>query len=446
MSYLAEQFEEQLSGQLALDTSATYYLAFSGGVDSTVLLYLLYKAREKHKFPLVALHVNHNLHEDSRQWAKHCEAVCLALDVPLQQVSLELKQSSESAARDARYRWFQQMIGTGNVLMTAHHRQDRAETLLFNLLRGAGSSGLSSLRSIRPFHGSKLLRPLLKWSQEDILDYADLYQLGWVEDPSNQQTTYSRNYIRQQVLPALCGFRRDAIGNIARAASNLEQESSLLAEIAICDLVEVREHPIHPLDASHALCYEDMLHLSVARQANLVRFWLASLRLYVPSKRLLDELLNAFQNPPAGTAILQENGFQFRFYRGFMYAMSALKEAEPWPSIEWENINQPIDLYRNKLRVDATEKLRNLYQSNRLKHPHTSSFRLSSKYDITNPKALQGHSLNLKKWLQEMGIPPWRRQTLPLLTFNQENVDVVLGPVDQQLQSDWVSLDCSVRY
>ncbi|MEM7358725.1 MAG: tRNA lysidine(34) synthetase TilS [Pseudomonadota bacterium] len=442
MTYSAEQFAEQLFADLALEPSATFYVAYSGGVDSTVLLHLLAQARETHRFSLKALHVNHNLQPNSADWARHCENVCNWLQVPLQQTSLQLSEASEVAARNARYKWFQQCVGRGNVLLTAHHRQDRVETVLFNLMRGAGSAGLSSLRSKRPFFGSTLVRPLLQLSQDQIMDYAFEHGLSWVEDPSNLQDDYSRNHIRQHIIPALSNFRGDAVSNIARAATNLEQENSLLREIAICDLVDVREHPEHPLDGSHALCFEDMVHLSRARQANLVRFWLASLQLHIPSKRLLDQLLQAFKSPPASTAILQEDGFQFRFYRGFMYAMPALTEAEPCPSIDWKNINQPVDLYRNKLRVDATDKLRNLYHTHQRLRSQAGGFRFASRSYLSNPKALQGHSLNLKKWLQEMDIPPWRRQALPLLTFRQPDSDVVLGPVDMHLQSDWVSLEC----
>lgn len=439
MTYSAEQFAEQLFGELALDSKATYFVAYSGGVDSTVLLHLLAALRQEHSLKLVALHVNHNLQDESVAWDEHCKKVCASLDVPYKSVSLELAQSNELLARNARYSWFREQIPSESVLLTAHHRQDRAETLLFNLMRGAGSTGLSSLRAVTAFYGSKLVRPLLRLSQEEIVNYATEHELQWIEDPSNNNTVYSRNYIRNNILPVLNGFRGDAESNIARAAANLEQENMLLREVAIGDLVEVREQAKHPLDNSHAICFEDFQHLSTARKANLVRFWLSSLQLHIPSKRLLNELLAAFENPPKSTAVLQEDGCQFRFYRGFLYVMPAMQEAEPLLTIDWRNIDQPVDLYSNKIRVDATPKLRSLCNDRR-----DGSLHLTSRAHVLNPKALQGHSLNLKKWLQEMGIPPWRRQALPLLTLSHANSDLVLGPVDQQFQSDWVSLECPV--
>lgn len=446
MRLFADKFAEQLFGELVPDKNATFYVAYSGGVDSHVLLSLMAHARSKYGFDLEALHVNHNLQENAAVWAQHCMKVCASMDVPLRQTSLDLPNSSESVARHGRYKWFSEQVPNNSVLLTAHHQQDRVETLLFNLMRGAGSAGLSGLRKVRAFHGSKLVRPLLDYSKEEILDYAKQNHLQWVDDPSNKQNGFSRNHIRNKIIPRLTEFREDAVRNISRAAENLEQENSLLREVAISDLVEIREHPKHPCDDSHALCFEDMQYLSKIRQANIVRFWLNSLNLHTPSKRLLNDLLLAFKSPPSGSAVFQESGFQFRFYRGFMYAMPALLNDDSFSTIDWSNIEQPIDLYKNKIRVDATDKLRALFHGDRYGSPLGASLRFVSRSKIENPKALQGHSLNLKNWLQDMGIPPWRRQNLPLLTLSQADTDVVLCPIDQQLQNDWVLLDCPVRH
>ena len=439
MTYNVDNFARQLFGELALNQRGNFYIALSGGLDSTVLLHLMHSLRKEYQFELTALHVNHQLQLSSDSWEEHCIELCNAMDIPIHTTRLTLSSNSEVAAREARYQWFSEEIVPGSALLTAHHRQDRAETFLFNLMRGSGSAGLSSLRAIRPFHGSKLVRPLLVLSREQVRDYAMVHQLKWVEDPSNQLTSYSRNQIRQNVVPILQEFREDAISNIARAAANLEEENGLLREVAICDLVEVREHPLHPLDKSYALCFDDFVHLSPARQTNLVRFWLKSLHLHTPSRYLMKQLLNAFINPPASTAVFQEDGTQFRFYHGFMYVMPALEEPAPFTAINW-NIDKPVDLYQHKIRVDATNKLRELYRQQR-----QASVRLAARTHVKNPKALQGHSLNLKKWLQDIGIPPWRRQALPLLTMAKPDQEVVLGPVDQQAQSDWVLLECPVN-
>jgi tRNA(Ile)-lysidine synthase len=433
---LASAISSELFAVLNLDPNGHYFVAFSGGVDSTVLLHAMTELQSHYGFSLTALHVSHNLQAESAQWAQHCQQLCEQLNVEFKQTSLNLDSSAEESARTARYQWFSEQVVHGSILMTAHHQQDRAETFLFNLMRGAGSTGLSSLRAKRPFYGATLVRPMLRLSQSAILEYAESNCLNWVEDPSNQSDDYSRNDIRHNVIPALETFRVDAIQNIARAAANLEQENGLLREIAICDLVDVREQAVHPIDGSHALCIDDLIHLSPARQANLLRFWLHSLKLHSPSKRFLAKLMLAVNEPPTSTAVLQEAGCQFRFYRGYMYVMQANDLGHDFASVTWQNPEKPVDLFQNKLRLDATTKLRELFSSN-----SSAELRLVAKDKVVNPKAFQGHSLNLKKWMQEIGVPPWRRKALPLLTLSNNNNDVVLAPVDQYLDNDWVLIE-----
>ena len=435
----AQEFASTFFDDLKLLDSSAYFVAFSGGVDSTVLLHLMSTLRDKHGFNLTALHVDHNLQSDSRLWNEHCERVCESFGVPLKSTKLNLDSSSESTARAARYEWMREQVKFGSVLMTAHHQQDRVETLLFNLLRGAGSSGLSSLRAMRRFYAAKLVRPLLAFTQQEVLDYAQRHSLKWIDDPSNQDTKYSRNDIRENILPVLSEFRPDAVRNIARAAANLERENVLMREVAIADLVDVREHPKHPQDHSHALCTDDLVFFSPARQANIIRFWLFSLDLHTPSQHFLNKLLAAIDTPPSGTAVFQEEGYQFRFYKGFMYVMPAGFNEPAFNTIDWQNPAQSLGLYRDKIHIDAKPRLRELVNSYK-----PDKLRLAARENLSNPKALQGHSLNLKKWMQDVGVPPWRRQSLPILTFVKEDRTVVLTPVDQSLHNDWISLHCPV--
>ena len=421
--------------QLSQRPQARVFVALSGGLDSVSLLHMVASARQHDNFSAIALHVDHGLQQESARWAAFCENLCKELDLEFRTTRLELSDKSEGTARIARYDWFRTQVRYGDVVLTAHHEQDRAETVLFNLLRGSGSAGLSSLRFSRPFYGAQLLRPLLQLSKAEITEYAQHNGLNWVEDPSNSDTSYARNRIRESLIPELRNFRADAVRNIARAASNLEQENSLLREIAIADLAEVREQPKHVLDRSHALCVDDIRELSPARQANLLRFWLSSLQMHIPSKALTAQLIKAIETPPASTAVLQEEGCQYRFFRGYLYVMPALAENPVFQPVEWLNPDLPIALHQERVQVGATPKLRQFYSS-----CQQGSLRLESREALINPQAVQGHSVNLKKWLQDAGVPPWRRQSLPILTLRQAQRDVVLAPVDQGIETDWVEL------
>lgn len=435
----ADEVLRPVTGLIDGRPDARILLALSGGMDSVSLLHMLATVQRTNPFKLVALHADHGLQSDSKLWAEHCERLCGALGVDFESTQLNLVDASENTARTARYDWFRKKVRYGDVVLTAHHQQDRAETVLFNLLRGSGSAGLSSLRFERPFYGARLMRPLLNTTKVDILNYAKQHGLSWVEDPSNQDTGYARNHIRKILLPALASFRADAIRNIARAASNLEQENSLLREIAIADLAEVREKPRHAIDRSHALCVDDISELSPARQTNLIRFWLSSLQLHMPSKALTEQLVQGIHYPPASTAVLQEEGCQFRFYRGYLYVMPATPAQPVFQPMEWQNLEHPIDLHESRVKIGATQKLRQFYSS-----CNQGTLRLEPRDALNNPKAVQGHSINLKKWLQDAGVPPWRRHSLPILTLRQSKRDVVLAPIDQGVENEWVDLSQEV--
>ena len=475
---LSQSLKTKLFDELKLDPQGRFFVGFSGGVDSTVLLHAMVQLRQQCGFSLTALHVSHNLQLESAEWARHCEHFCDNFEVEYKQTSLSLASAAEEGARDARYHWFSEQVDDGDVLLTAHHQQDRAETLLFNLMRGAGSTGLSSLRAIRPFYtatysatdAAKLVRPFLDVSKAEIIDYAKENALQWVEDPSNQRDDYARNDIRHNVIPALVTFRRDAINNIARAAENLERENALLNEVAIADLANVRQQAQHLMDLSYALCINDLVQLSPARQANALRVWLHGLQLHTPSQRFMATLMLAIskREPPSSTAILQEGGYQFRFYRGYLFVMPAFHSTEQqsteqqsgkqksteqqsekqqetqdreqvFAPLVWPNAEQPLCLYGQHLRLTASSKLTALVSSN-----PEATLRLVTRNEVQNPKASAGHSLNLKKWLQQADVPPWRRQALPLLVLSDMGSDLMLTPIDQSLSNDWVALQITL--
>lgn len=180
-----------------------WHIAFSGGLDSTVLLHLLANLAKTEKLPtLDAVHVHHGLQAAADAWPAHCQSVCDALGVPLRVMRVQVRAgaSLERAARDARYQAFSEVVGAGEVLLIGQHRDDQAETLLFRLLRGAGVQGLAAMPMQRALAGGHLLRPLLRSSRAQLQAYAEEHQLTWIEDPSNADPRFSRNYLRHRVF------------------------------------------------------------------------------------------------------------------------------------------------------------------------------------------------------------------------------------------------------
>jgi len=261
-------------------SATTWRIAFSGGLDSTVLLHLLAHLAKNQSLPaLSAIHVHHGLQAAADAWPEHCQSVCDALGVPLQVVRVQVQPgaSLERAARDARYAAFIEATRADEVLLTGQHRDDQAETLLFRLLRGAGVRGLSGMPRQRPLGKGHLFRPLLGVSRAELEAYAAEQRLSWIEDPSNQDRQLSRNYLRHQVFPVLTERWPQAVATMARSAAHLGEAQALLDDLAQIDLA--RASTVSEFDwlGVPSLALAPLAALSAARQRNAVSHWLAAL-------------------------------------------------------------------------------------------------------------------------------------------------------------------------
>ncbi|MFK3794562.1 tRNA lysidine(34) synthetase TilS [Pseudomonas piscis] len=258
--------------------ASAWRVAFSGGLDSTVLLHLLANLARQHCLPaLSAIHVHHGLQQAADAWPQYCQQVCDALGVPLQvaRVQVPAGASLERAARDARYSIFEQSLASDELLLLAQHRDDQAETLLFRLLRGAGVRGLAAMPQCRPLGRGHLLRPLLDVPRAELERYAAEHRLDWVDDPSNSDHHYSRNYLRHQVMPVLQSRWPQAAASIARSAAHLGEAQGLLGELASMDLRAAEQDRNPPWLPLPTLALAPLRELSAARQRNALSHWLA---------------------------------------------------------------------------------------------------------------------------------------------------------------------------
>ncbi|MFG0585012.1 tRNA lysidine(34) synthetase TilS [Pseudomonas sp. zjy_9] len=261
-------------------TASAWCVAFSGGLDSSVLLHLLAELARREAVPaLSAIHVQHGLQPVAAAWPEHCRQFCAALGIPLQVVAVQVaaQASVEQAARQARYAAFAEHLQPDAVLFSAQHRDDQAETLLFRLLRGAGVRGLAAMPGQRPLGRGTLLRPLLDCSRAELQGYAEAHGLSWIEDPSNADTRFSRNFLRQRVMPLLAERWPQASVALARSAAHLSEAEQLLGELARMDLQAARGEPLFPWLALPSLELSLVTQLSDVRQRNLLRHWLAPL-------------------------------------------------------------------------------------------------------------------------------------------------------------------------
>ena len=385
-----------------------FIVAYSGGLDSHCLLHLLSTYRQQLAVSIEAVHVHHGLQTDADGWVVHCQQVCQQLDIPFTVLYVDATaakgESPEAAARTARYAALREVIKEGDVLLTAQHRDDQAETLLLQLFRGSGSRGQASMPRQRDFAAGEHWRPLLDVGRDELRHYAEQQQLNWVEDPSNQDTGFDRNYLRHEVMPVLQRRWPTIEETLSRVASQQAENEALLEVLAAQDMQGL-------LGIEHSLSLTGLSGLDEARQRNVLRLWLREEGLALPSRRKLlqvqRDMLGAEQdkNPH-----LEWAGVELRRYRGRLYAMSPLQAVDENWCRDWD-LHEKVDLpWSGQLLSHSAvgEGLRtDLAESG-----NTIQLRLRHGGERCRPVG-RGQQHSLKNLFQEAGIPPWQRQRRP---------------------------------
>lgn len=404
--------------QLTTDPpAARIWVAYSGGRDSVVLLHALAQCRPRLSAPLHAVHVDHGLLPDAVAWGEHCARQCRQLGIPLRRISVDARarrgESPEAAAREARYAAFAELLGEGELLLTAHHRDDQGETLLLQLMRGSGTRGLAAMPSRLALGRGTLLRPLLDYTRAELAVWADAQRLAWIEDPSNRDQALDRNFLRHSVLPLLERRWPAVEANLARAAGHQQDASELLDQLAAQDLSGVAE------GGGAQLRIAALADLSPARLRNLLRFWLRRRGLRPPPARVLQRVLDELI--PAGgdrNPLVHWPGGELRRYRGRIYALSPV--AEPDPKAQHWDLRTPLPFVDGLLtaRRVAGDGLR----ASLCEHGVTVTSRCGG--ERCRP-AGKGHHQQLKKLMQQAGIPPWERPRLPMIIIDGKLVQAV---------------------
>lgn len=258
--------------------ASRWFVGFSGGMDSTVLLHILsiWKQQQPSLPTIQAIYVHHGLQDVAEFWPAHCQVICDQLDIPLTIIPVQVSDeaSMEQAARKARYDAYQSMMSESDILLTAQHQRDQAETVLFRLVRGTGIRGLMGIPVHRALSHGYVIRPLLDCHYDYLQRYAREHQLTWIEDPSNQQVDIARNYIRHQVLPVFQKHWPQTTANIAQAANHAKEAQQLLDEIAQEDLKHIQAAPLYDWLPLPSMWFTSVCQLSQGRQKNALSYWL----------------------------------------------------------------------------------------------------------------------------------------------------------------------------
>lgn len=379
-------------------------VGFSGGLDSTVLLHLLATASRD---GLRAIHVHHGLHAQADAWADHCAQSCAALGIPLTVMRVNVMpagEGPEAAARAARHAAFADALAPGEVLVLAHHRDDQAETFLLRALRGSGPEGLGAMRRWRDFAPGRLWRPLLEYGRDELMAHARAHRLQWIDDPSNADPAFDRNFLRQRVLPLLRERWPHADAALARSAALCAQSEALLAPSDAQAFAAVATTDPHCLSRTR------LLALPASRRARVLRHWIASLGLPpLPGNgvaRIEAQVLPARADADA----------QFRWGACVVHGWRDLLHADviraPLPddwAVEWDG--------RAPLALPCGDTL--ALEGASLERPcHVHARRGGERIVLPG----RTHSHALKHVLQGLGVPPWVRARLPLLSDDEGRV------------------------
>ena len=389
------------------DVRQPLLVGYSGGLDSTVLLHALAAVPAVRARGLRALHVHHGLHAGADAWATHCERTCAALGVPLVVARVRVQGGGEGAARTARHAAFAAHLVAGEVLALAHHRDDQAETFLLRALRGSGVDGLAAMRRWRPFAQGWLWRPLLALPRAALHDYATRHGLRWIEDPSNAGTAPDRNFLRHAVLPLLRGRWPQAEAMFARSAALQAEAAGLLGMEDAALLAKAQPGTDGTLDL------RALRDWPPARRARVLRRWIDQLGLPpLPAHGIACVEAELLPARPDADARFAWAGAELRKWRERLHA-------------GWQRPPLPADFER---RWDGRAPLA-LPTGDRLAlvplHPRGDAFVPDGFDPPLRVGARRGgerirlpgrtHSHALKHVLQDLGVPPWTRERLPLL-------------------------------
>jgi tRNA(Ile)-lysidine synthase len=395
-------------------------LGLSGGMDSVVLLHLLHTLAPRFSWRISALHVHHGISPNADAWADFCTVLCSRYAIPLHIEHVNIaplrdEHGIEAAARQLRHAAFAKQ--DGDFIALAHHADDQAETLLLQLLRGAGLRGVAAMPTLKPAstHSPATLRPLLNIPRSVLLAYAQQHELPWVEDESNADDYYPRNFLRQNVLPELEKKFPAYRGTLSRSARHFAEAGELLDELAQQDARGWSSG--EPLDIAL------LRSLSLARAKNLLRYFLHTCGAPMPQAAQLDDMLQQLIDAREDSAVCVEFGcWQVRYYQNKVYVLRALGEFDQDFELSWQGENE-LAWPASNITLFFTPASGQGISLNKLQRaPLTLRLRRGGESLRPHPKAA---TRSLKNLLQEQHIPPWQRERLPLLFCGDELVCVI---------------------
>ncbi len=388
------------------------FIGYSGGVDSHVLLHACAMLPDI-KTKIIAVYIHHGLQVQADAWAAHCQKITEDLKIKYVMCAVNaapnLGESPEEAARNARYAAFKQLINEHDVILLAQHQEDQLETVLLQLFRGSGLRGLAGMPAKIEFSAGLMLRPLLQVSKQAINAYALKHNLTWIEDPSNQDTVYDRNFLRKEIIPALKTRWPSLDKTVSRSAAHCAQSEEFISSMAKADFQCVLNKTDNSIDSRLLQQYP------LREQHWILREWFEWLGMKMPSQTILERILNDMIGAKENSSPqIKLKYVTLRRYREKLMANHS--ESQLFDPCEWPH-NNHILILSNNTRLTLTPQPKGISKTHWDKAQITLKTRQGGE-KIRLPNR-QGHH-NLKKLFQDANIPPWQRDVMPLIYLNEQ--------------------------
>ena len=395
----------------------TYWVAYSGGLDSHVLLSLCATLRPMLPVNFRVIHINHNISAHSKKWGEHCAEICknYGMDYVERAIQIDVNagDSFEEVARAERYAIFSEYLKVGDILLTAHQQDDQAETVLLQLFRGAGLKGLAAMPVIKPFAQGFHGRPLLHFSRSQLQSYAEEHQLNWIEDESNNDTKLTRNFIRHHLMPLLKSRWPTIAASVSRSASHCAESQVLLDELT------TEEYKLIKGSRENTLSVKKLLCLNPTRQRFMLRKWIIQLGYPLPDTKKIETIRhNVLKAKWDRIPCVAWENTELRRYRDDLYLMPPLLNHDSEKTYSWHfspklflpqvGVLCAQSMMGSGLRADIKE----------------ISIQFRKGGEKINLPGRGRHTL--KNLFQEWQVLPWERDRIPLV-FVAETLVCVVG-------------------
>lgn len=405
-------------------------VGLSGGLDSSALLHALASLKKTNSdfknTPILAIHVHHGLSENADHWQSHCEQQCKDLSIEFITENIKLdaaKGSLENAARNARYEVFKKHVQSGDVLLLAHHQDDQVETFMMRLMRGSGLTGLSAMASARAFGPGYLVRPWLHHARSQLETYVKENGIKFIEDESNTDTQFDRNWWRHSLLPKLFKRYPQASHSLMKTVEVLQQERQVLEDLLQPIYINATGFD-HQFTQTVTLNCQQLLGHTSGVQAQLIRMWLQQQAIHpaLNSDQIQVLMKDVVQAKQDAEPVYQWGAHTIRRFAGDLYVVPA---------------NLPLPLSESSITIQIAAGVADI----QLPSPFSGVFSLSEgvknglvsgEYQVVNyhaamtAKPVNRPTKPLKKWFQEYAMPPWLRGSWPVV-MKQDQVACVPG-------------------